>query len=254
MRSRVRWMTTIVLGLGWMAGGCEEKDDGISPEVLAAQERARRELEEAAKLPPRPTTQELLAGPQKMLRLANYPLSLRVPQSWNLKSEADGQIFSVGGMASSGQIDIQFTNPGQRVMAQLLDGAVREARKEADAKPHPLNKVELRDLNDGAKVLELRVISNRFENGVLPPERFEEQVLTDSRTGAEVIDPRTGSRATTRTVVNPHLLKWTFTVYIPEGTDRYATRALNFMALSVSEYQRDREFLEKMMSTLKYER
>ena len=59
---------------------------------------------------------------------------------------------------------------------------------------------------------------------------------------------------TTRAVVNPHMMKWIFTVFVPAGENKYQTRVLNLSALQMSEFQRDREFLEKMMGTLKYEK
>ena len=227
--------------------GCDDKDDGISPEVLAAQEKAQRQLKELAKTPPLPTTQELLGGARKRIRLADYPLSLEVPQKWDLKSWGNGQIFLVGGPASSGDIDIQLTNPlsNRPIDPVALDDAIKKAKQEADAKPHPYNKVELRELNDGAKVLEQRMISTAFVNGKLPPEQIGETVIGD---------PSKGPAVTTRAVLNPHMMKWIFTVYLPEPENKYSTRVLNFSTLQMSEFQRDREFLEKMMGTLKYEK
>jgi hypothetical protein len=224
------------------AGGCDDGDDGISPEVIAERERQQRQLQELARTPPLPTTQELMSGARKSIRLADYPLTLRVPQSWELKSWGDGQIFLVAGPASSGEINLQFTNPmsSRPVLDVALGEAIKKAKAEADAKAHPFNKVEMRDLNDGAKVLEERMISTRFVDGKLPPEQMGE---------VEV-----GPGLTTRGVVNPHMMKWTFTVFIPEGEGKYQTRALNFMGLQMSEFARDREFLERLMGTLKYEK
>jgi hypothetical protein len=250
MRWTVVWMAAAIAG-GLAAGlaGCDDKDDGVAPEVLAAQERAQRQLRELAKTPPRPTTQELLSGPRKSLRLGDYPLTLEVPQSWNLKSE--GGVILVAGPATSSDVEIQLLNPGRPLGVEgtprsaTLDRVVNQAKSEAAAKPHSFNKVELRDLGDGVKVLEQRMISTPFVDGKLPPERVEEVTIGD---------PKLGPVATTRQVVNPHLMKWTFTVFIPEGTDKYTARALNFSMLSVSEFAQDREFLERMTGTLKYEK
>ena len=246
----MRMMTIcLVAGLAGMAvlyvaGGCDDSDGGVSPEVLEAQERARRQIEEYAKMPPRPTTQELLTGPTRTLRLAEFPLTLDVPQSWNLKTSDTG-ILMVAGPASSADVEIHLSNPGLRVVqAGQLDAVLAKMKAEADAKPHPFNKVEMRDLGDGVKVLEQRMISTRFVDGKLPEERVEDIVIGD---------PAKGPVVTTRGVVNPHMMQWTLTIYIPEGTDnKYATRALNFMMLQASEFKRDREFLEKVVGSLKY--
>ena len=246
----MRWMAATLLTAtclaGW-CGGCDDADDGISADVVAERERAQRQLQELARTPPLPTTQELTSAPRKSLRLADYPLSLQVPQSWELKSWSNGQILLVGGMASSGEVNIQLTNPlsNRPVQSEALEQAIKDAKARADAKPHPFNRVEMRELNDGAKVLEERIISTAFVNGKLPPETMGEVVIGD---------PGRGPAVTTRAVVNPHMMKWEFTVFIPEGSNKYATRALIFMGLQMSEFQRDREFLERMMATLKYEK
>jgi hypothetical protein len=228
------------LGALYIAGGCDDSDNSVSPDVLSAQERARKQIEEYAKIPPRPTTQELLNGPTKTLRLAEFPLSLDVPQSWELKTSDTGVLMVVG-PASSADVEIHLSNPGLRV--GQLDVQLARMKSEADAKPHPLNKVEMRDLGNGVKVLEQRMISTAFVDGKLPPEREEDIVIGD---------PSKGPTVTTRAVVNPHMMQWTLTIYIPEKEEKYATRALNFMMLQVSEFKRDREFLERTVGSLKY--
>jgi hypothetical protein len=244
-------MTTAALIGSGLGGGCDEKDDGVAPEVVAARERAERQLRELAKTPPRPTTQELLTGPKKPLRLGDFPLALQVPQSWNLRSSGEGGVITVGGLATSSDIEIQLASPGRSVgiegtpRSAFLDRVMQQNKAEADAKPHPFNKVELRDLGEGVKVVEQRMISTAFVNGKLPPERIEDVPIGDARSGQVL---------TTRQVVNPHMMKWYFTVFIPEGADKYSTRTLNFPMLTVSEFAQDREFLEKTMATLKYEK
>ena len=240
------WMVVAGAVVAGALAACDDKDDGVSPEVLAAQEKAQRQLQELARTPPLPTTQELLSSARKRLRLADYPLSLEVPQNWQLKTFGEGRP-ALGGPASSGDIDITLTNPlsNRPIEAVALDKAIKDAKEQADAKPHPYNKVELRDLNDGAKVLEQRMISTAFVNGKLPPEQMEETVIGD---------PSKGPAVTTRAVLNPHMMKWIFTVYLPEPENKYSTRVLNFSTLQMSEFQRDREFLERMMGTLKYEK
>ena len=49
------------------------------------------------------------------------------------------------------------------------------------------------------------------------------------------------------------MVKWSFTVFIPAGEKKYNVRGLTFMGLSLHDFEQDREFLERMMKTLKYE-
>jgi len=228
-------------------GGCDDADDGTSPEVIAERERQQRQLQELAKTPALPTTQQLMSSSKKSIRLADYPLTLEVPQSWELVSRFDGRQIVVAGLASSGEVEITLTNPlsSRTIQSEGLVDAIKKAKEETDAKPHPFNKAEMQDLNDGAKVLEQRMISTPFVNGKLPPETIGEVVIGD---------PTKGPAVTTRAVVNPHMMKWIFTVFLPAGENKYQTRVLNLSALQMSEFQRDREFLEKMMGTLKYEK
>jgi hypothetical protein len=224
---------------GWMAGmglACDDKND-VPPSVLKAQQQAQIPATKAG-----PTTQELLTGPKKTLRLGEFPLTLEVPRSWGIRSSQTGEFISVGGEATSGDISIQLVQQSQTLQPGGPEATFEAAKKEVQAKPHPINRVELRPLGP-AKVLEQRMISNRFVNGKPPPEVWGD-VETSSASGAKVV---------THAVLNPHLVQWTFTVFIPASEGKFSVRALTFIGLALSEYERDKEFLEQMMKTLKYE-
>lgn len=224
---------------GAMLGGCDTNDD-VPPEVIQARQAAQRE---ASATKPAPTTQELLIGPKQTLRLGGFPLSLEVPTNWALRSMADGQLITVAGPASSGDISIQLNSLGQSVPAARLDDIVAGVKRETDAKPHPVNRAGVRALGP-AKVLEQRMISNPMINGKLPPEVWGE---------SEFENEKTKEKRMIRGIINPHILKWTFTVFVPSGDDKYVMRSLTFMGLKLSEYEQDKEFLERMMQSLKYE-
>jgi hypothetical protein len=232
-------LASVLAGLGV---ACDDKGD-LPPEVL----RARQQAQQQAAMPATrtaPTTQELLNGPKKTLRLANFPLSLEVPKSWNLGSMGNGEIITAGGPANSGEITIQLVQQGQQVLANGLELTYQEMKKEAQSKPHAINRVELRPLGPG-KVLEQRVISAPFVNGKPPAE-----VWGDVETG---LKDANGLPTTTRGIVNPLMIKWTFTVFLPSSEGKYSVRALTFMGLRLAEYEQDREFLEQLMKSLKYE-
>jgi hypothetical protein len=223
---------------------CDDKND-LPPEVIKAQ-REQQERQRAAASRPAPTTQELLTGPKKHLRLVGMPLALDVPPSWDLKSLADGALILVSGPATSAEISIQLTaQAGQAVSVARLADIVARAKQEANAKPHPINRVELRDLGP-AKVLEERMISNELVNGKLPPEVWGEQEIKNEN------DPATPV-IRVKAILNPHIVKWRLTVYLPTSKDQVTPRSLNFMGLKLSEYEQDKQFLEQLMKTLTYE-
>jgi hypothetical protein len=242
------WTLTgaLLLGAAW---GCDDKGNGSLPPEVKAREDA------ASKLPPRenlPTTQELLTGEKKTLKLGEFPLSLQVPRTWQLKSWGDvSTVIMVTGPASSGEISIQLVQLGQPFPADRLPAVVQDAKKEAAAKPHPINRVELRSVGP-IKVLEQRMISNKYdENGKLPPERWDTVEIEGPRTSLTTEPPK----VTTRAIVNPHVVKWTLTAFIPTGADKdkLVPRTLQFMGLKLSEYEQDKEFLEQLVKSLKYE-
>jgi hypothetical protein len=232
----MKWFGWAVLGVlaAGVGLGCDDKSD-VPPEML----RPRP----AASAPSGPTTRELLASPKKTLRLGAFPLTLDVPKDWNLRSMADGEVIMVEGPAVSGDVVIQLVQQTQTVGLTGPETALAQAKAEMAAKPHPINRAELRPLGPG-KVLEVRMISNKFENGKLPPEVWGDVELTETRSGPA---------PTTRAILNPHLVKWTFTVFAPAGEKAYSMRGLNFMGLGLREYDNNQEFLEQMMKTLRYE-
>jgi hypothetical protein len=233
------WSVVLLALLTGLA--CDDKNE--SPEALKARQQAQQSSLPATK--PLPTTQELLTGPKKTLRLGEFPLSLEVPHSWGLRSFGDGaaSVIAVSGVAGSGEINIQLVQQNQTINSALgVESILAEAKKQLAAKPHPLNRAEMRPLGP-AKLLEMRGMSNQFVNGKLPAEVWGDVEIPDSR----------GNVVTTRAIINPHLLTWTFTLYIPTQNGRYMTRSLVFMGLTPAEYEKDKEFLEGMMKTLKWE-
>src|SRR5207248_5792322 len=122
---------------------------------------------------------ELLEGPKQALRLSTFPLTLDVPKSWGLKSFAQGEVVTVNGLATSGEIDIQLVQQGQMVSVNAPEATLTAAKAEMQKKPHPINRAELRKLGP-AQVLEVRMISNAFEGGRLPPEVWGDVEVPDS--------------------------------------------------------------------------
>lgn len=228
---------TIVAVLAGTGLACDDDKNDLPPSVLNAQRTPQRETTK-----PAPTTQDLLTGAKKTLRLGDYPLTLEAPANWALQSTEGGSV-TVGGPASSGEITILLNSQRQTIPASRLNDIVAQTKKETDAKPHPINRVELRSLG-AAKVLEQRMISNAFEGGRLAPEVMEDEV---------VVSADKKEKKTVRAIKNPHIVKWIFTVFVPNGNGDYTTRTLTFNLLKLSEYDQDKQFLEQLMQSLRYE-
>jgi hypothetical protein len=234
------WTIAVIVLIGGVGGlACDDKDDALSPEAIEARRRAQQ-LEERNKLAtskPAPTTQQLLNGPKTTLRLGTLPLTLDVPAGWALTSSGDA--ISVSGPASSGEISINLSSVPTPIPANGIDVVFTRAKQETEAKPHPINRIERRDLG-AAKVIEQRMISSAdFRGGKLPTEVWEDVEVAPGRK--------------VRMVANPTLLKWHFSVFVPTDKDRFVLRTLSFLSLKLSEYEQDREFLEALMKSLKYE-
>jgi len=241
MRRSSPWAVAgFVFVIGGVIVGCDDKQD-VPPAVLQAQQNP------VPATRPMPTTQELLTGVKKRLRLPEFPVSLDVPPSWGLQSLANGEIFTVNGQGSSGDFDIQLVQQSQLVPKTQPETMLAAAKKELAAKPHPINRAELHELGP-VKVVEVRSISNAFVNGKLPAE-VEGDILVDP--GNRNVAP--GVQTTTRGIVNPHMVKWTFTLFVPAREDKLSVRALTFMRLGLHDYEKDKDFLEQLMKSMKYE-
>jgi hypothetical protein len=233
-----------LLALG--GAGCDK--DEVPPEILRAREQQQREQQQRqaalSTSRPMPTTRELLSSEKRPLRLGSLPLTIMAPRSWTIGSLGGaGQIITLSGPASSGEITIQLIEQGQLVSNTAIEATFDAAKKDAASKPFPVNKVDLRPLGPG-RLLEQRVLSGAFVNGKPPVE-----VMGDVDTGVK--DER-GISLTTKGIVNPRMLKWNFTFFLPAGQGKSAVRGLNFMSLRLAEFEQDREFLEQMMGTLQY--
>ena len=243
----MRWYVWAMAGLLAGAGvGCD--DNEVPPEILRAREQQQREEQQRqaglTATRPAPTTRELLASEKRPLRLGTFPLTVMAPRTWTVGSLGGaGQIVTLSGPASSGEITIQFIEQREMVSNGAIEPAFEAAKKEAASKPFPVNKVELRPLGPG-KLLEQRMLSGAFVNGKPPAEE-----VGDIDSGLK--DDR-GMPLITRGIIRPRLLKWNFTFFMPATEGKSFVRGLNFMSLRLAEFEQDREFLEQMMGTLQY--
>lgn len=218
-------VTALSLAMAWGAAatlvapfGC---DDAPAPPPELLEEDRPNDAPKLDEPPPPPSTQELTEGRYKTIDLTGLPLTLQVPESWNIETLGTGSRYLLMGHAPAGQIQINLSQrprTTQEKMDIMLDGA----RKEMAADPEHIKKVDLYTRGD-VKIVERQVISR----GELPA------------------DPNNPSAP------SGPMLRWTITTYIPAG-EEFDSYELNFIGLSARQFENDGPFLRKIIDSLTY--
>jgi hypothetical protein len=207
-----------LLALGW---ACDSKKDAPPPgppatvPTLTTQPAAG-----AAPAATRPTTQELISAPRKSLVLGGFPLRLDVPPGWKLTTV--GTATYLEGEAPHGEVRIQLVPQGQYYKPDTVAAMEKQARAQAAADPENVQVIPLRGIGGTAKMMERREI----------------QHLTVRRDDGkdEKVDR----------------MEWMLRVFVPQEPD-YGVDVLSFTGLSVEQYKQDKEFLEGVLKTLRYD-
>ena len=171
----------------------------------------------------RPTTQSLLSGTRSRSALIPLPLTMEMPEGWGKPKDmeaAPGHLLQ--GYTPNGDVQIQLASRPvmkKERLDQLIEGAKKEMAK------NPAVKVELRDMGS-SKVLERQSVG-------------QPRPLT-------VYDDQGVPHTTTEAIFN-----WTYSVLVPfEGA--YQVYELNFIGLTKSQYDKDKDFLEGILKTIQY--
>lgn len=200
-----------ILGAGT---GCE--DASAPPPHLLADQPASKPSETET---PRPTTQELLAGPRKPVSLGELPLTVQAPAGWAVNTLTGTTHVLLEGPTPSGEATIQL-NIRPVTSALKLEMIVNGARKELEQFPKSIRMVEVRQIT-GAQVLERQRI------GEMP------RPLPDDDPNVKPSRP----------------LNWTITVFVPRGAD-HDTYELNFVGLTESQYEMDKPLLRGIIDSI----
>jgi hypothetical protein len=206
----------------------------------------------------RPTTQQLLEGPTKRIGLVLVPLSVEAPESWQVKTlnlSADPQpsgqpavqdppmvgassLTELVGPAPGGDVQVQLA---QRLpwQGERLERMLKAAQRDAEAQQKAagggaLLKFDIRE-QQGMRVME------------------QQKVLTPPDAGPKLLDwrityfaPRRGSAAAPGAGA---------AAAAPSSTaaTEYEACELNFLNLTVDQYERDRQFLQKIVDSVRYD-
>lgn len=183
--------------------------------------------QETPDAPTKPTTQELLSGPRKVIPLGVLPLTGRVPQSWTIKNLDSGSITLLEGDAPSGLVQIRLA---QRPFIQRdkLEDILSRASKEKTEKPEVIKVLDIKPMpgDSGAQILERQSLGK-----TMPPIPLDAE-------GTQLSKPET-------------LYSWTITYFIPQA-DGYEAYELNFVGLTAEQFQADSAMLREIIDSVKY--
>jgi uncharacterized membrane protein len=171
-----------------------------------------------------PTTQQLISGPRTNLALHTAPLRLSVPQSWKL--DLTGTSTTLRGLTPHGsiQLTIAFRTILNRDKKQFLIEAFQ-----AKGASQGYRRVKLSQSGS------IDILDLQQPNGPIDMPLLDDQGKKLKDTSAP--------------------LTWKFLVFVPEISqpDEFDEYELAFFNLDDSHYQADKDLLESIMATLKYD-
>jgi hypothetical protein len=179
--------------------------------------------------PPRPTTQELLSGPYKTIVLPGMPLSVQAPQSW--KIDVEGPLTFLQGPTPTDDAMIQLAQRETRSSDQV-ENLLAGAKHDQEMHPDTVKLVDMREMGD-TKVLEQLSISRPITTPKVDAH------------GDGILDEHGNLQTVTTTTA-----RWKFSVLVPYQNE-FSDYELNFIDLSGEQYAADKDFLEKIMSSLR---
>ncbi len=220
IRFRVRTASWLLACLTASFVGCDE-----APPVPPADLTSR--TQETPDEPARPTTQELLSGPRKVIPLGTLPMTVRVPESWKIENLDSGSITLLEGHAPSGLVQIGLA---QRPFVQRdkLESILSRATKEKTDRPDIIKLLDIKPLpgDAGGQILERQSLGK-----TLPPVALDAEGKTLSK-------PET-------------LYSWTITYFIPQA-DGFEAYELNFVGLTAEQFQVDQAMLREIIDSVTY--
>lgn len=215
----------LAASLGLLMVGCDK------PKTPAEVVKAATE----AKTPPatqeaKPTTQELLTGKYKRLRLPNTPLSLMVPDSW--KIDAVGPVTFVAGPSPFGTATIGLSSPSSIAFKQTeIDALTTKLESDITAKPGQFRR------GDHRRAGNVQIIEKRFLGKPVTRDKLDEK-------GDPIPDEKNGFVTFTTTPV-----QWTLTLFVPADQD-YSRYELNLIDLDADQMAVDEKLLDKIMGSV----
>lgn len=207
-----------------VAAGCDERRPNSPADPSASQSAATNPTTQPADDAGAHdvTNQELTPVP-----LGAIPFAMNAPKGWKFKSRAG--VLTLEGPTIAGTAQIQIVRHMQPI-AGHAERLVEGAKKEIAAEPGPYNKCDVRTVG-GVQVLEFRKLGRP--------------------TGAPAIDA-TGKQI----APGGTSMQWKLTAFVRRagGTEKDLDMCeIGFVDLTREQYDIDKELLEKMIVSLKYD-
>jgi hypothetical protein len=188
----------------------------------------------AAQTPPqptRPTTQELTSGPYKKLTLPGMPLAVQAPQSWKIAIE--GSLTFLEGPTPSDNAMIQLAQR-ESLRPEQVESLLEGVKREQAQHPETVKRADLRQVGD-MKIIEQLSISAPVSTPKV-----------DAK-GDAVLDEHGNIITTANSSAH-----WRLTVLVPYEK-MFSDYELNFIDLTGEQYALDKDFLERILSSISYE-
>ncbi len=207
-----------------VAIGCDDKDS--LPESV---QKAAAKAEDQAAVPHRPTTQELVNGPKRRLKLTPIPFTARVPTTWKIDNLGGGNLTVLEGPTPSGEAQLQVTTRSQAT-AEDIDIIKRASKKEMATTQNMTGRhtieAKFRTIG-GLQVFERRVVGTPAPLIVTDEDNQEHTVTATPYT-------------------------WTLTLFVPQGAN-FNRYEINFIGLTREQYEQDKPVLESIINSLTYD-
>jgi len=227
MRNALKSGGTLMLSAILVAGlACDERPTA-PPAVI---DQAEKAAAQQAKPNKHPTTQDLVSGKRIRTALIPLPLTLEVPPGWGKFEDNNDAGIKIGGSnlihgyTPNGEVQILLASRSP-LKQEDLDLLIKAGKKVMAAKPQEILKFELRPLGT-VQVLERQSVGQPAN-------------LT---TYDKDMKPHTSTESA---------FKWTISVLVP-NQGAFQVFELNFMDLTQSQYEKDKDFLRGIIDTLRY--
>lgn len=205
--------------------GCDRHREQIETAKAAAETPKPAATQDAE-----PTTQALLSGKTKKLRLPGGPLIAVVPESWKL--DTDGPVTFVTGPSLFGTATVGLSSPSSvSFKQQEIDALIAKLPAELQTHPEQYRREVHRTIGN------LQVIEHRYLKKPMTRNK------TDAK-GDPVPDAQGGFATITATPV-----QWTLTVFVP-GEQAFTRYELNLIDLEADQLAVDEPLLDKIMHSV----
>jgi hypothetical protein len=173
----------------------------------------------------RPTTRQILDTAGAPIGLKLIPFTLDAPPGWEVKTLPGTATMVIDGPTPRFTVELQMSSRG-KLSAGVFESLVAGAKAESERYPGPHNRSELRELG------ELKVLH---------------RMRADDPTNEPLLDAF-GETAAARATP----LRWRINIFVPRGEREYENFDLWFNGMTVEQYEQDKQLLNRVLDSLKY--